>query len=326
MINIGINGFNIISKMIIYNIIKKKDKNINIVAINIANEKINIDKFIYILKYDNIYKLSKIIIIKDIKKDKIIINNKFIIKIINENNINNLNWKKYKAKYIIETTYTLNPNIHIKNGANKVILTYPNFDYPIYVFGVNHSNLKKENNIISYASNTTNCLSPILKILHREYKVLECFITILQNSNFSEYDIINNYLNIIPYKSKVNKEIYKVLPEMYKKIKDITFKIPNYIYVSVVDLTIRFKKSTNYEKIKKIIKFYSKNELTGILKYINKDIIYTDILYNKMISIFDAKSSIMLNNNFFKLICWYNNVIGYSNKIIDFIIYIEYNY
>ncbi|MDH3005025.1 MAG: type I glyceraldehyde-3-phosphate dehydrogenase, partial [Candidatus Shikimatogenerans sp. JK-2022] len=197
------------------------------------------------------------------------------------------------------------------------------FDYPMYVFGVNHNKFKKTNNIISYASNTTNCISPILKILHREYKILECFITILKN----DYNkMCNNYLNIKPYKSKYYKEIYKILPEMHKKIKDITFIIPNYINISFIDLSIKLKKSTTYEKIKKNIKLYSKNEFSGILKYINKDIVYTDILYNNMISIFDAKSGVMLNNNFYKIICWYNNEIAYSNKIIDFIKYIEENY
>ncbi|MDH3004271.1 MAG: hypothetical protein NHG00_00455 [Candidatus Shikimatogenerans sp. JK-2022] len=317
MIKIGINGFNIISKMIIYNILKKyKIYNIKIVAININNDNINIDNLIYMLKYDNIYKLSKIIIIKDVINNKIIINNKLSIKILN---VKNINWKLYNIKYLIDTIYTNNPYIHIKNGAEKTILTYYNDKYPTYVLGVNHNKISKKNNIISYASNTTNCITPILKILHREYIIKEGFITIIK----SNYD--NNNNNFKLNKDKYYKEIYRVLPDINKLIKDITIYLPININISLIDLTIKFKKKTTYEKIKKKIKFYSKNEFTGIVKYSNKEILYTDILYNKNISIFDAQSGSMLNKKYFKIISWYNNVIGYTNKIIDLIIYMENN-
>ncbi|WGH25648.1 MAG: type I glyceraldehyde-3-phosphate dehydrogenase [Candidatus Shikimatogenerans bostrichidophilus] len=333
MIKIGINGFNRIGKMIFYSAIK--NKNIKIVAIN----KINIKDLIYILKYDSIHKLPKLNIIIDKKYNNIIVNNKHIIRITNEND--NLDWKSVDAKYIIETTGNfidekslLN---HIKYGAKKVIITYPPKDenIPIFVIGVNHKLINKYNNIIYYASSTTNCLSPILKILHREFEIIECLITII-NSNYNDFNIIDdinkNYIlgrsilcNIIPYKKKIYKEIYKIIPEIKGKIKDISYLVPNINNVSIVDLTIRIKKSTNYDNIKKIIKFYSKNELSGILGYINNDIVSTDILDDTRISIFDAKAGIMLNPNFFKIICWYDNEIGYSNKIINFIEYIEYN-
>ncbi|MDH3004456.1 MAG: hypothetical protein NHG08_00505 [Candidatus Shikimatogenerans sp. JK-2022] len=320
MINIGINGFNKLSKIIILNIIKNnKYKNINIIIININNFKINLNYLKKKIKYNNIYNFLKIIIIKNKKNNELIINNKLIIKIINEKNINNINWNKYKIKYIIDILYNINPKIYIKYGIKKVILIN-NFNnkFPSFVFGINHNNLKNKYNIINYPSNTTNCVLPILKIFDREYEIKKCYLTILK-SNF------NNKICYYPKKTKIYKEIIKILPNFKKKIRDITLNIPLYVKLSLIDLNIILKKNITYKKIKNLIKFNSKNEFSGIIKYYNKKIIYNNILYNKNICIYDSKFSIILKKNFLKLICWYNNYIGYINKLLDFIIYIDNN-
>ncbi|WGH24920.1 MAG: hypothetical protein NHG14_00650 [Candidatus Shikimatogenerans bostrichidophilus] len=314
MINLGINGFNNTIKMIIYNIIKRSNYNINIKVINTIDK--TIDDLIEKLQYDNIYKLSKYIILKDIKNNKIIINNKYKIKIINFNN--NINWKLYKADYIIDIMKTNNPDIHLKFGAKKVIyLNNFDKDYPLYVFGVNHNKINKNDKIFYYATNTTTSITPFLKILHREYKILEAYITILKK--------INNYKKVLVLnKKKYLEEIFKILPEMKNIIKDITINIPINIDISLLDFTIKIKKKISYENLKKKIKFYTLNEFAGILKYnSNKKFYYTNLLYDKTLTIFDSNYSMILNNNFLKIICWYNNIIGYSNKILDFIVYLN---
>ncbi|MDH3004850.1 MAG: hypothetical protein NHG09_00075 [Candidatus Shikimatogenerans sp. JK-2022] len=315
MIKIGLNGFNRISKIIINNFFK--NKKINLVVINLNNNNINIDNFIKILKYDTIYTKKKIFSIKK-NKEEIKINNKYKIKIINEKNLKKVNWKKYKVKYIIETKKKIDPNIHIKQGASKVILTKkPKKKYPLLVIGENMDKINKKNNIYYFSSIYINCLIPILKILHREYKILECYGTFLEKSIIYRKKINN----LIPFKNKIYKEIIQIIPDI-KNLKFLNFLVPK-INLSVLDLNLKFKKKTNYKKIKKIIKYNSKNEYSGILKYYNKTR-YKKILYNKNICIFDSKLGFMINKNTVKIICRYNE-IGYINKIIDIILYIEKN-
>ncbi|WGH27042.1 MAG: type I glyceraldehyde-3-phosphate dehydrogenase [Candidatus Shikimatogenerans bostrichidophilus] len=343
MIKIGINGFNRISKIILYYAIKRK--NIEIVSININNfDNIDIDKIIYMIKYDSLYnkEFNKLNIIK--YKNNIIINNKNFIKITNIKNIKDLKWKKLKAKYIIETNnknkYLYKKNLlnHIKVGAKKVILTNYSKDkkIPIFIIGVNHKLIKKKHNIFSISTSTINCLAPILKILHRELKIKELLITNINSLNndknilkldkyYNNYFYRSSLYNIIPnINNYLNKDIIKIIPELKNKINNISFIVP-ILGVSLVDLNIKIKKNISFDNLKKIFKFYSKNEFSGILGYNNKELVSIDFLYNKNLSIFDSKLSLMLNKKFFKIISWYNNEIAYSNKLLDLIEYIEYN-
>ncbi|WGH27554.1 MAG: type I glyceraldehyde-3-phosphate dehydrogenase [Candidatus Shikimatogenerans bostrichidophilus] len=338
MIKIGINGFNRIVKMIIYLTIKNSNSNIKIVGINIKNEKlIDIDNLIYILKYDTIHRLPKINIIKN--NNNIIINNKHIIRITNEKK--NFKWDKINAKYIIETEKKNENNLynHIKSGAKKVIFTYypKNKKIPIFILGLNHKLINKDNNIISSSSSSINCLAIILKVLHKEFIINECLatnikslnnkLTIIDDLNLKNKNIIKcrSFLNnIIPIKNKFKKKINLIIPELKNKIKGLDLIVPN-INSSLIDLNIKINKSTSYKDVKNIIKFYSKNELSGILGYNKKKLISSDFLDDIRISIFDSKRSTMLNKKFLKIISWYNNEISYSKKLIDLIKYIEYN-
>ncbi|WGH26543.1 MAG: type I glyceraldehyde-3-phosphate dehydrogenase [Candidatus Shikimatogenerans bostrichidophilus] len=336
MIKIGINGFNRIVKMIIYLTIKNENDNIRIVGINIKKF-INIDYLIYILKYDSIHKLPKINIIKN--NNNIIINNKHIIRITNKKK--NFKWDEINAKYIIETEKENENNLfnHIKSGAKKVIFTYypKNKKIPIFILGLNHKLINKDNNIISSSSSTINCLAIILKVLHKEFIINECLatnikslnneLTIIDDFNFKKKNIIKcrSFLyNIIPIKNKFKKKINLIIPELKNKIKGLDLIVPN-INSSLIDLNVKINKSSSYKDIKNIIKFYSKNELSGILGYNKKKLVSSDFLNDIRISIFDSKRSIMLNKKFFKIISWYNNEKSYSKKLIDLIKYIEYN-
>ncbi|WGH26014.1 MAG: hypothetical protein NHF93_00680 [Candidatus Shikimatogenerans bostrichidophilus] len=310
MIRIGINGINKIIIMIIYFSLKRK--NIKIININYLN---NINNLIKELNNDNIYKLY---IIKYNNKT-IIINNKYKIKITNKKDIKKLKWKKYKIKYIIETNNNslLKKDLykHIKAGAKKVILlnNIKHKDIPIFILGINHNLLKKKYKIISSPYYVFYCLIPILKIIHREFGIIKTFIT-----NIEEEDIkINNNNNY--------KLINNIIPELKNKIKWINIYIPNNNRsINFIDLIIKIKKYTNYENIKNIIKYYSKNEFSGILGYFNKKK-KINFLYDSRISILDIKNSFMLDNNLIKIISWYNYKISYTNKILDLIEYMEYN-
>ncbi|MDH3003781.1 MAG: hypothetical protein NHF95_00605 [Candidatus Shikimatogenerans sp. JK-2022] len=340
MIKIGINGFNEISKLIIYYTIKKK--NIKVICINCN---ININKIINILNYDIIYNKNLIFSIKKYN-NKIIINNNYIINIINIKNIKNIKWNKYEIKYLIETNnkkkYLKKKNLlkHIKYGkVKKVILTNYAIDkkIPIFIIGINHKLITNKHKIFSISSSTVNCLIPLLKIIHREFNIIETLITniksinnYLLNKNFFKkikynniyYKLLYNLIPCYEINKYLNNDIIKIIPELNNKINNITFINNNYNLLSLVDLNIKIKNKINYKKLKKILKFYSENELSGILDYNNKKKLLINYLYNKNLSIFDSKLSLILKKNFLKIISWYNN-IAYINKLLDLIKYID---
>ncbi|MFT8229743.1 MAG: type I glyceraldehyde-3-phosphate dehydrogenase [Enterobacterales bacterium] len=327
-INIGINGLGRIGRMILKE--AQCRNNINIVAIN---DLLDINYIAYILKYDSIHgKLNYEIFVKN---GSLFINGKKI-RCTSENNPSKLNWGEMNIDIIVESTgLFLNKHYakqHILSGAKKVIITSPpKDDIPMFVFGVNH-NLYNGQKIISNASCTTNCLAPLAKVINDNFGIIEGLMTTVHAVTATQktVDSISNkdwrggraaYQNIIPSSTGAAKAVGKIIPELHGKITGMSLRVP-IPNVSVVDFTVRLKKSSSYNDICNVIKEASNNSLYGIMEYIDEHLVSTDFNGSKFISIFDSKASIMLNNKFIKLIAWYDNETGYSNKVLDLASYI----
>lgn len=329
-IKIGINGFGRIGRIVFNAALERK--NIEIVGIN---DLISPDYMSYILKYDSIHRsfYGEVIVL-----DKNLLVNGKKIRITSEKDPSNLKWDEVGVDYVIESTgIFLTKKLaygHLKAGAKKVILSAPPKDNtPIFVMGVNHNKLRSDQYIISNASCTTNCLAPLAKVLHDKYVILEGLMTTVHAAT-STQRVVDGHsmkdwrggrstlLNIIPSATGAAKAVAKVIPSLHGKLTGMAFRIPT-ADVSVVDLTVRLKKKTNYDEIKNTIKFSSENELKGILGYTEEDVVSMDFIGDKRTSIFDAKAGIMLNKNFVKVISWYDNEIGYSNKLIDLVIFMH---
>ncbi len=332
-IRIGINGFGRIGRSVFRSAQGKK--NISIVAIN---DLIDINCLAYKLKYDSIY--GRFLGNINIKKN---------VLIVNDNNINvtsfekpiDIPWKKFNVDIVIESTglfltKDLSYN-HILSGAKYVVITNLPKDnnIPIFIIGVNHYDYNGQN-IVSNASNTINCLTPIIKVINDNFGILEAFITnIYASSFFCEKNNYINFLknynnkrnifnNIIPLLNNFSSSIDYIIPELKGKINGITFRVPTY-NVSVIDLVIKLDTNNiTYNDINNTIKEASNSYLSGVLGLTNDDVVSSDFNGNKLISIFDSKSTIILNNNFIKLISWYDNETGYSAKVLDLASYIYY--
>lgn len=331
-IKIGINGLGRIGRML-FNAAIQKD-NIEIVAIN---DLISPEYMIYMLKYDSVhgqkYRDSTI----TIENNNLIINNKKI-RITSEKDPSKINWYKVNAEYIIESTgFFLTKKDclgHIKSGAKKVVISAPpKDDTPMFVMGVNHHKINENNDIVSTASCTTNCIAPIAKIMHDEFIIIQGLMTTVHAVTATQKTVDSPSLkdwrggrsalvNIIPSSTGAAKAVGEVIPSLKNKITGMAFRVP-IIDVSVIDLTLNIKKSTTYDSIKKEIKKYSQGKLNGILGYTDEEVVSTDFIGDTRTSIFDANAGIMLNPNFVKLIAWYDNETGYSTKLIEFIEYMN---
>ncbi|WP_412728862.1 type I glyceraldehyde-3-phosphate dehydrogenase [Enterobacterales bacterium endosymbiont of Anomoneura mori] len=329
MIKIGINGFGRIGRMVFR--LAQKRKNIEIIAIN---DLLNNDYISYMLKYDSTHgKLNKKI---KIKNNNIIIDNKEIF-IFSERNPINIPWKKIGVDIVIDSSGIFldyeSLNKHIIAGAKKVILTSPPKDkIPMFVCGVNLNKYSGQK-IVSNASCTTNCLAPLAKIINDEFNIIEGLMTTVHSITAMQKTVDgpsnkdwragrSALQNIIPASTGAANAVGIVIPKLLGKLTGMAFRVPT-PNVSVVDLTVRLKKSTSYENIKKVIKYASNNKMKGILGYVEDNVVSTDFNGETLTSIFDAKAGIALNNNFVKLISWYDNETGYSSKVLDLAEYIN---
>ena len=325
-IKIGINGMGRIGRMIVRAIIDNNNKNIEIKHIN---NRSNSETCSTLLKHDSIH--GKFNAKLDFDRNHIIIN-KNKISFSQETDLNKINWKKFNVDYVFECTGKFNSKDkllpHLNNGAKKVIVSAPckNADKTI-VFGVNETKIKKEDKIISAASCTTNCLAPIAKVLDDNFLIQEGLMTTVHAVTATQFTVDgpskkdyrggrSSLLNIIPSSTGAAKAVTKVIPSLEGKLTGMAFRIPT-ANVSVVDLTVRLKKDTSYEEIKKVMLKASENELTGILGYCDEPVVSQDFIGDKRTSIFDASAGMELNSNFFKIISWYDNECGYSNKLLD---------
>ena len=222
--------------------------------------------------------------------------------------------------------------IKIYSGANKVVISAPSPDAPMFVMGVNHKEVKSSDIIVSNASCTTNCLAPIAKVLNDNFIIEEGLMTTVHAATATQFTVDgpskkdfrggrSSLLNIIPSSTGAAKAVTKVIPSLEGKLTGMAFRIPT-ANVSVVDLTVRLNKKTTYENIKVAMKNASENDLLGILGYCDDLVVSQDFIGDKRTSIFDANAGMELNPNFFKIISWYDNECGYSNKLLDLSKYI----
>ncbi|TDS17591.1 type I glyceraldehyde-3-phosphate dehydrogenase [Sphingobacterium paludis] len=321
---IGINGFGRIGRLAFRAAIKRSD--IEIVGIN---DLVEPDYLAYMLKYDSTH--GKFDGTVEVKDGNLIVNGQ-TIRITAEKDPSNLKWDEVGAEVIIESTgFFLTQELaqkHIDAGAKKVVMSAPaKDDTPTFVMGVNHKSLKAEYNIVSNASCTTNCLAPIAKVLNDNFGILEGLMTTVHAVTATQKTVDGPsakdwrggrgaYQNIIPSSTGAAKAVGLVLPELKGKLTGMSLRVPT-ADVSVVDLTVRLEKGASYDDIKKVMKEAAEGDLKGILGYTEDEVVSTDFLGDERTSIFDAKAGISLNDNFVKVVAWYDNEWGYSNKIID---------
>ena len=323
---IGINGFGRIGRLAFRAAIERPD--VEVVGIN---DLVEPDYMAYMLKYDSTHGPFKGTI--EVKDGHLVVNGKSI-RVTAEKDPANLKWGEVGAEVIIESTglfLTLeSAQKHIDAGAKKVVMSAPaKDDTPTFVMGVNNKKLTAAHTIVSNASCTTNCLAPIAKVLNDSFGIEEGLMSTVHAVTATQKTVDSPsakdwrggrgaYQNIIPSSTGAAKAVTLVIPELKGKLTGMSFRVP-VADVSVVDLTVRLKKGATYEQIKQAMKTASEGELKGILGYTEDDVVSEDFKGDARTSIFDAKAGIALNDNFVKVVSWYDNEWGYSNKLIDLV-------
>ncbi len=327
---IGINGFGRIGRLVFRAAINNPQ--VEIVGIN---DLIEVDYMAYMLKYDSTHGIFK----GDIAVDggHLVVNGKKI-RVTAEKDPANLKWDEVGAEYVVESTglfLTMDTAAkHIAAGAKRVIMSAPaKDDTPTFVMGVNHNKYTADMTIVSNASCTTNCLAPIAKVLNDNFGILEGLMTTVHAVTATQKTVDGPsakdwrggrgaYQNIIPSSTGAAKAVGLVIPELKGKLTGMSFRVPT-PDVSVVDLTCRLEKGASYDTIKAAMKKASENEMKGILGYTEDEVVSNDFLGDARTSIFDAKAGISLNDNFVKVVSWYDNEWGYSNKVVDLICHMD---
>jgi len=326
MTKIGINGFGRIGRLAFRAAVGRKD--IEVVGIN---DLVDPEYMAYMLKYDSTH--GRFDGTVEVKDGNLIVNGKKI-RVTAEKDPANLKWNEVGADIVIESTGLFltktDGQKHITAGAKKVVFSAPaKDDTPTFVMGVNHKKLSKEHTIVSNASCTTNCLAPIAKVLNDKFGILEGLMSTVHAVTATQKTVDGPsakdwrggrgaYQNIIPSSTGAAKAVALVIPELKGKLTGMSFRVP-VADVSVVDLTVRLANPASYEAIKAAMKEASEGELKGILGYTEDDVVSSDFLGDARTSIFDAKAGISLNDNFAKVVSWYDNEWGYSNKLVDLV-------
>ena len=330
MSKVGINGFGRIGRLFFRAALERGD--MDIVAVN--DPFIDVDYMIYMLKYDSAHgrfhgQLEE-------RDGKLIANGHEVI-VYNIMNPQDIPWKDAGVDYVLESTGLFTTmdkaSAHFEGGAKKVIISAPSADAPMFVMGVNHETYTKDMTIVSNASCTTNCLAPLAKVINDNFGIVEGLMTTVHSITATQKTVDGPSrkdwrggraaaTNIIPSSTGAAKAVGKVIPALAGKLTGMSFRVPT-VDVSVVDLTCRLEKPATYEEIKEVIKKACANEMKGIMDYTEDDVVSTDFLSDPHTSIFDAKAGIALNDHFVKLVCWYDNEWGYSNKVLDLINHME---
>ncbi len=327
-IKVGINGFGRIGRLV-FRAMTERD-NIEVVGIN---DLINAEYMAYMLKYDSVHGIFPGEV--SVEGNDLVVNGKRI-RVTAERDPNNLKWNEIGADYIVESTGLFlskdTAQAHINAGAKKVILSAPSKDdTPMFVMGVNHKELTDDIKILSNASCTTNCLAPLAKVIHDNFGIVEGLMTTVHATTATQKTVDGPSVkdwrggraalnNIIPSSTGAAKAVGKVIPSLNGKLTGMSFRVPT-VDVSVVDLTVRIEKSASYEDICSVIKAASEGELKGILGYTEDAVVSQDFVGDKRTSIFDKDAGIMLSPNFVKLVSWYDNEMGYSNKLVDMLVH-----
>lgn len=326
---LAINGFGRIGRIVFRETLNRK--NIEVVAIN---DLLDVNHLAYLLKFDSVHgKFSEKVEVID---GKLFVNGKNI-RVTAEKDPTILKWDEVNVDVVAECTGAFTTlekaDAHIKGGAKKVVISSPSEDAPMFVMGVNHEKVTAKDIIISNASCTTNCLAPIAKVLHENFGIVEALMTTVHATTATQLTVDgpskkdfrggrSALLNIIPATTGAAKAVTKVIPELEGKLTGIAIRVP-VADVSVVDLTVKLKKETSYKEIMEVMKKASETNYKGIIGYTEDDVVSQDFISDPRSSIVDSKAGLELNSTFFKIISWYDNEFGYSNKLIDLAVHIN---
>ena len=328
MVKVGINGFGRIGRLVFRAALETGK--VDIVAIN--DPFISVDYMVYMLRYDTVHGQYKGSI--EVNDGKLVVDGK-AISVYNEMDPVNIPWGKEGVEFVAEAsgvfTTTEKASAHLKGGAKKVVITAPSSDAPMFVMGVNNEKYTKDMTVISNASCTTNCLAPLAKVINDKFGIIEGLMTTVHATTATQKTVDGPSkkdwrggrgaaFNIIPSSTGAAKAVGKVIPELNGKLTGMAFRVPT-ADVSVVDLTCRLEKAASYDEIKAAVKEASETSLKGILGYTEDAVVSSDFIHDSRTSIFDASAGIALNDNFVKLVSWYDNEWGYSNKVVDLIAY-----
>lgn len=325
-IKVGINGFGRIGR-VVFRAAMKQEPEIDICGINVRNA--DLDYMVYMMKYDTVF--GRFDGTLD-KYDKGVVVNGKKIPVYSENDAANIPWSDCGAEYIIEATgayvTTEKASAHFNGGAKKVIISAPAKDKetPTFVMGVNHEEYRKDMNVVSNASCTTNCLAPLCKVIEDNFGIEQGLMSTIHAATAKQKVVDCRSLkdwrtgravfgNVIPSTTGAAKAVALVIPSLAGKMTGISYRVPT-ADVSVVDLNVMLKTPTSYEEICRAVKKASETNMKGILEYVDDEVVSSDFIGDPCTSIFDAREGIQLNEKFFKLIAFYDNEWGYSSKIL----------
>eukprot|EP00444_Apocalathium_aciculiferum_P053944 CAMPEP_0183600170 /NCGR_PEP_ID=MMETSP0371-20130417/179800_1 /TAXON_ID=268820 /ORGANISM="Peridinium aciculiferum, Strain PAER-2" /LENGTH=342 /DNA_ID=CAMNT_0025812243 /DNA_START=79 /DNA_END=1107 /DNA_ORIENTATION=- len=337
MATMGINGFGRIGRLVFRAAIENPA--VKVKAVN--DPFMDLKYMVYMMKYDSVHgRFAGTIAAKEEGGKEYLVVNGEDIQIFHEKDPACIPWGASGADYICESTGVFTAQekaeLHIKGGAKKVIISAPpKDDVPIYVVGVNHTEYKKTDTVVSNASCTTNCLAPLTKVIHEKFGIVEGLMTTVHAMTATQLTVDGPSRggkdwrggrcasqNIIPSSTGAAKAVGKVLPSVNGKLTGMAFRVPT-PDVSVVDLTVRLEKPANYEDIVTAIKEYAAGPMKGVLDWTDEEVVSTDFVTCKASSIFDIGAGISLNDHFVKLVAWYDNEWGYSNRLVDLCIYMK---
>lgn len=330
-VKVGINGFGRIGKLVLQAALEKEGE-IEVVAIN--DPSVAADYMAYMIKFDTVHGRFK----REVKAEnnKLVVNGK-TINVFNELDPHNIPWGAEGVEYVLDCsgvfTTLEKAQAHLDSGAKKVLISAPSKDAPMFVMGVNNDKYDPSMSIISNASCTTNCLAPLAKVIHDNFGIKEGLMTTVHSTTATQKTVDGASkkdwrggraasANIIPSSTGAAKAVGKVIPELDGKLTGMAFRVPT-VNVSVVDLTCNLEKSATYEEICEVVKKASENEFKGIIEYADEDVVSSDFIHDSHTCIFDSKAGIQLTDKFVKLVAWYDNEWGYSNKLVDLAIYIS---
>ena len=328
-IKLGLNGFGRIGNLSFQAALAKEG--VEVVAIN--DPFITADYMAYMTKYDTVHgKFNGTVE----SKDGVLVVNGKEIKVYNEMDPHNIPWGEIGVEYVLECsgvfTTLEKAQAHIDAGAKKVIISAPSKDAPMFVMGVNNESYDPSMNIVSNASCTTNCLAPLAKVINDNFGIKDGLMTTVHSTTATQKTVDGASkkdwrggraaaANIIPSSTGAAKAVGKVIPSLNGKLTGMSFRVPT-VDVSVVDLTCNLEKPTTMEEICKVMKHAAENEMKGIIEYTDEAVVSSDFINDKHTSIFDATAGIQLTDTFVKLVAWYDNEWGYSNKLVDLACYI----
>ena len=328
MVKVGINGFGRIGRLVLRASLEKEG--VQVVAVN--DPFVDLEYMVYMMKYDSAQgKFKGEVSVKD---NKLVVNGNEIT-VFDCMDPATIPWGSAGADYVVEATGAFTDmgkaKAHLTGGAKKVVISAPSADAPMFVMGVNNDKYSKDMTIVSNASCTTNCLAPLTKVIHDNFGIVEGLMTTVHSTTATQKTVDGPSkkdwrggraaaANIIPSSTGAAKAVGKVIPELNGKLTGMSFRVPT-IDVSVVDLTCRLEKKATYEEIKQTVKAAADGPLKGILGYTEDAVVSSDFLGDSRTSIFDASAGIALNDNFVKLVSWYDNEWGYSNKVVDLVMH-----